>query len=62
MTCPRCEGSGQVRTTVRATKPGERDTHPEVICSLCRGTGQAPGWDRPLSGAPAPQAPQRDAS
>jgi DnaJ-class molecular chaperone len=62
MTCPRCEGTGVIRATVPATKPGERARSVETGCPLCRGTGKAPGWAAPMAGAAVPVPTKRDAA
>lgn len=61
MTCPRCDGSGEIRATVPANPPSRpRATWKLVACPLCRGSGTAPGWERPLPGAAA-EPPRKDA-
>ena len=58
--CPRCNGTGALRTTVPSTRPDQPTTHPTVGCPLCRGTGQAMPWGQPLPGTqvPAPTNPE----
>lgn len=60
MICPRCEGSGEIRASVPADPPKvPRGTWRKTACPLCRGTGQAPGWDKPLPGA-STEPPRKD--